>query len=54
MQTGGMVANAQDLGELQAKSEILGHSVDILLRIYAHALPRAVRSVSDRIGERAC
>lgn len=48
-----MVANAKDLGELQAVSEILGHSVDILLRIYAHALPSAVRSVSDRIGERA-
>lgn len=48
-----MVANAQDLGELEAVSEILGHSVDILLRIYAHALPHAVRSVSDRIGERA-
>ena len=48
-----MVANAKDLGELQAVSEILGHSVDILLRIYAHALPHAVRSVSDRIGERA-
>lgn len=48
-----MVANPQDLGELQAVSEILGHSVDILLRIYAHALPHAVRSVSDRIGERA-
>jgi integrase len=48
-----MVANANDLGELQAVSEILGHSVDILLRIYAHALPSAVRSVSDRVGERA-
>jgi len=47
-----MVANAKDLGELQAVSEILGHSVDILLRIYAHALPSAVRSVADRIGER--
>jgi hypothetical protein len=47
-----MVANAKDLGELQAVAEILGHSVDILLRIYAHALPSAIRSVSDRIGER--
>lgn len=48
-----MVANAQDLGELQAVSEILGHSMDILLRVYAHALPATVRTISDRIGERA-
>lgn len=48
-----MVANAHDLGELQAVSEILGHSVDILLRVYAHALPSTLRAISDRIGERA-
>ena len=48
-----MVANAQDLGELQAVSEILGHSMDILLRVYAHALPATVRTIFDRIGERA-
>lgn len=48
-----MVANARDLGELQAVSEILGHSMDILLRVYAHALPATVRTISDRIGERA-
>jgi integrase len=45
-----MVANASDLGELQAMSEILGHSVDILLHIYAHALPDAVCSVSPTSG----
>jgi integrase len=48
-----MVANAHDLGELQAVSEILGHSTDILLRVYAHALPSTLRAISDRIGERA-
>jgi len=48
-----MVANAQALGELQAVSEILGHSMDILLRVHASALPATVRTISDRIGERA-
>ena len=48
-----IVANSHDLGELQAVSEILGHSVDILLRVYAHALPSTLRAISDRIGERA-
>ena len=47
-----MVAIAADLGELRAVADVLGHSPEILLRIYAHALPGSVRAVADRIGVR--
>jgi len=48
-----MVRSSDDLGELRAVADVLGHSPEILLRIYAHALPDSVRAVADRIGERA-
>lgn len=47
-----MVSGAADLGELRAVADILGHSPEMLLRVYAHALPASVRAVADRIGER--
>lgn len=47
-----MVAEAKDLGELRAVADILGHSPEILLRIYAHALPATLQAVADRIGSR--
>ncbi len=47
-----MVRQATDLGELRAVADILGHSPDMLMRTYAHALPDSLRAVSDRIGER--
>lgn len=47
-----MVRQAKDLGELRAVADILGHSPDMLMRTYAHALPDSLRAVSDRIGER--
>ncbi len=47
-----MVRQATDLGELRAVADILGHSPDMLMRIYAHALPDSLRAVSDRIGRR--
>jgi Phage integrase family len=31
-------------------ADVLGHSPDMLMRVYAHALPDAVRAVADRIG----
>ena len=47
-----MVANASDLGDLRAVADILGHSPEILLRIYAHAVPSSLRAVADGIGAR--
>lgn len=48
-----MVRHAADVGELRAVADVLGHSPEILLRVYAHAMPESVRAVSDRIGRRA-
>jgi integrase len=45
-----MTRQAADLGELRAAAQILGHSPEMLMKIYAHALPDSVRSVADRIG----
>jgi integrase len=47
-----MVRQARDLGELRAVADVLGHSPDMLMRTYAHALPDSLRAVSDRIGDR--
>lgn len=47
-----MVSSAADLGELRAVADILGHSPEMLLRVYAHALPASLRAVADRIGQR--
>ena len=35
-----MVQSANDVGELRAIADILGHSPEILMNIYAHALPQ--------------
>ena len=48
-----MVRNADDVGELRAIADVLGHSPDMLLKVYAHALPESVRMVTDKIGRRA-
>ncbi len=48
-----MVQASADLGELRAVADVLGHSPEMLLRVYAHALPESVRAVADRIGHRA-
>lgn len=47
-----MVSGAADVGELRAVADVLGHSPEMLLRVYAHALPASVRAVADRIGQR--
>ena len=47
-----MVRQATDLGELRAVADILGHSPEMLMKTYAHALPDSLRAVSDRIGSR--
>ena len=47
-----MVQSANDVGELRAIADILGHSPEILMNIYAHALPKSRSAVVDRIGQR--
>lgn len=44
---------ADDLGELRAAADLLGHSPDMMLRTYAHALPESISTVTDKIGRRA-
>jgi hypothetical protein len=48
-----MVASAAELGEVRAAAEILGHSPEMLMRTYSHALPASLRSVTAKIGSRA-
>ena len=48
-----MVRHAADLGEMRAAADLLGHSPDMLMKVYAHALPESVRTVTDKIGQRA-
>ena len=47
-----MVQGAHDLGELRAIADLLGHSPEMLMNTYAHALPRSQSAVVDRIGRR--
>ena len=47
-----MVQASADLGELRAVADVLGHSPEMLLGVYAHALPQSVRAVAERIGHR--
>ena len=47
-----MVRHASDLGEIRAAADILGHSPDMLMRTYAHAMPESVRTVTDKIEHR--
>jgi integrase len=47
-----MVQQATDLGELRAIADILGHSPEMLMNTYAHALPNSQLAVVDRIGKR--
>ena len=47
-----MVAGATDIGQLRAIADILGHSPDMLMKTYAHAMPQSTAEVVKRIGER--
>jgi integrase len=47
-----MVQQATDLGELRAIADILGHSPEMLMNTYAHALPNSQLAVVDRIQNR--
>lgn len=48
-----MVRHANDLGQLRAIADILGHSPEMLMRVYAHTLPESLRAVSDGVGQRS-
>jgi hypothetical protein len=45
-----MVRHAADLGEMRAVADLLGHSPDMLMRAFAHALPESVRRVAGQGG----
>jgi integrase len=47
-----MVRHASDIGEIRAAADLLGHSPDMLMKTYAHALPESVRTVTDKIAQR--
>jgi integrase len=44
-----MVQGANDLGELRAIADLLGHSPEMLMNTYAHALPNSQAAVVDRL-----
>jgi integrase len=44
-----MVQSAPDVGELRAIADLLGHSPEVLMNTYAHALPRSQTAVVDRL-----
>ncbi len=47
-----MVAGATDIGQLRAIADILGHSPDMLMKTYAHAMPASTSAVISAIGRR--
>ena len=47
-----MVRYAADLGEVRAAADVLGHSPEMLMRTYSHALPESIKTVTDKIGQR--
>ena len=42
----------RDVGELRAVADVLGHTPDMLMKVYAHALPESTRAIADRTGQR--
>ncbi|CAN5430901.1 hypothetical protein BH18ACT3_BH18ACT3_08610 [soil metagenome] len=48
-----MVARATDIGQLRAIADLLGHSPDMLMNTYAHAMPHSTAEVIARIGGQA-
>ena len=47
-----MVQGSTDLGELRAIADMLGHSPEMLMNTYAHALPNSQAAVVDRLRRR--
>ena len=48
-----MVAAATDIGQLRAIADILGHSPDMLMKTYAHAMPASTSAVISAISQRS-
>jgi integrase len=48
-----MVASATDIGQLRAIADILGHSPDMLMKTYAHAMPASTSAVVQGIADRS-
>ena len=48
-----MVRHAEDIGEIRAAADLLGHSPDMLMKTYAHALPQSIQTVTDKIAQRS-
>lgn len=46
------VNNAKDVGELRAIADILGHSPEMLMTVYAHALPENRKAIVERLAHR--
>jgi integrase len=46
-------ANATDIGRLRAIADILGHSPDMLMKTYAHAMPASTSAVVSGIAHRS-
>ena len=46
-----MVKGAQDVGELRAIADLLGHSPEMLMTVYAHALPQNRQAIVDRLTQ---
>ena len=44
-----MVQSSSDLGGLRAIADLLGHSPEMLMNAYAHALPNSQAAVVDRL-----
>ena len=47
-----MVSAATDVGQLRAIADILGHSPDMLMKTYAHAMPASTSAVVRGIADR--
>jgi hypothetical protein len=48
-----IVAGATDIGQLRAIADILGHSADMLVKTYAHAMPASTSAVVRGIADRS-
>ena len=48
-----MVRHAENIGEMRAAADLLGHSPDMLMKTYDHSLPQSIQAMTDKIGQRA-
>jgi len=46
-----VVVVQQDVVE-EPVADVLGHSPDMLMKVYAHAMPESTRAIANRIGAR--